>query len=43
MLDKSGVTKDLQKDWNWIRYQIGEKMFTAICLDDNDEPYYSTV
>ena len=31
-----GVTKELQKqkDWNWIRYQIGGKMFAAICLDD---------
>ena len=29
-----GVTKELQKDWNWIRYQIGGKMFAAISLDD---------
>ena len=20
---KPGVTKDLQKDWNWMRYQVG--------------------
>ena len=20
LLNKTGVTKDLQKDWNWIRY-----------------------
>lgn len=25
LLGKAGVTKDLQKDWNWIRYQIGGK------------------
>ena len=43
LLDKPGVTKDLQKDWNWIRYQIGGKMFAAICLDDKDEPYYITL
>lgn len=40
LLAKKGVTKDLQKDWNWIRYKIGDKMFAAICLDENDYPYY---
>lgn len=43
LLDKPGVTKNLQKEWNWIRYQIGGKMFAAICLDDNDNPYYITL
>lgn len=43
LLSKTGVTKDLQKDWNWIRYQIGDKMFAAICLGKNDEPYYITL
>jgi Uncharacterized protein conserved in bacteria len=43
LLGKQGVTKDLQKEWNWIRYQIGGKMFAAICRDDNDEPYYITL
>ena len=43
LLGKAGVTKDLQKDWNWIRYQIGGKMFAAVCLDWNDEPYYITL
>ena len=43
LLKKAGVTKDLQKDWNWIRYQVGGKMFAAVCLDENDEPYYITM
>ena len=43
LLGKKGVTKDLQQDWNWIRYQIGGKMFAAICLDENDAPYYITL
>lgn len=43
LLKKPGVTKDLQKDWNWIRYQIGGKMFAAVCLGENDEPYYITL
>ena len=37
LLGKSGVTKDLQEEWNWIRYQIGGKMFAAICRDDNNQ------
>ena len=43
LMEKSGVTKDLQPEWNWIRYQIGGKMFTAICLNDKDQPYYITL
>ena len=38
LLQKPGVTKDLQPDWNWIRYQIGGKLFAAVCLDDQDQP-----
>ena len=34
LMEKPGVTKDLQKDWNWIRFQLAGKMFAAICLDD---------
>ena len=36
---KPGVTKDLQKDWNWMRYQVGGKMFAAVCMDEDDNPY----
>lgn len=43
LMEKPGVTKDLQKDWNWIRFQLVGKMFAAICLDDNDKPYYITL
>ena len=43
LLQKIGVTKDLQKDWNWVRYQIGGKMFAAVCRDDDDNPYYITL
>ena len=43
LLSKAGVTKDLQKEWNWIRYKIGGKMFVAVCLGENDEPYYITL
>lgn len=35
LLSKPGVTKNLQAEWNWVRYQIGDKMFAAVCLDDS--------
>ena len=40
LLAKRGVTKDLQPEWNWIRYHVGGKMFAAICLDEQDRPFY---
>jgi len=40
LMAKRAVTKDLQKDWNWIRYQIGGKMFAAVLLDHGNQPYY---
>ncbi len=44
LLEKKGVTKDFQQDWNWIRYHIGGKMFAAICLSDKDNrPVYITL
>ena len=44
LLTKPAVTKDLQSEWNWIRYKIGDKMFAAICLDDETgKPVYITL
>lgn len=43
LMNKKGVAKDLKVEWNWIRYRIGEKLFVAICLDENNEPYYITL
>lgn len=43
LLEKKGVTKDFKKEWNWVRYLIGGKMFAAICLGENDKPYYITL
>ena len=43
LLQKPAVEKDLQAEWNWIRYKVGGKMFAAICLDDADRPYYITL
>lgn len=44
LLEKPGVTKDLQAEWNWVRYQIGGKLFAAVCLDDaTEKPVYITL
>ncbi len=43
LMEKKGVEKDLQPDWNWIRYQVGGKLFCAVCLDENMVPYYITL
>lgn len=43
LLSKAGVNKDLQPEWNWIRYKIEDKMFAAICLDSNNRPHYITL
>lgn len=40
LLKKRCVTKDYQPVWNWVRYQIGGKMFAAQCLDEKGQPYY---
>ena len=43
LLSLTGVTKDFQPEWNWIRYHIGGKMFAAVCLDDAGQPVYITM
>lgn len=43
LMAKIGVTKDFKAEWNWIRYQLGDKMFAAICLDDSGKPHYITL
>lgn len=43
LLQKPGATKDLQPEWNWIRYKLGDKMFAALCLSDEGSAVYITV
>ena len=43
LMSLPAVTKDFKKEWNWIRYMIDDKMFTAICLDSNGDPHYITL
>ena len=32
LLSKKGVAKDFKIEWNWVRYQIGGKLFAAVVL-----------
>ena len=34
LMEKPGVTKDFKAEWNWYRYQLGDKLFAALCMDD---------
>lgn len=43
LLKKKGVTKDFKQEWNWNRYMVGEKLFCAVCLDEDGKPYYITM
>lgn len=42
LLSKKGVNKNLE-NWNWIRYRIEDKMFAAVCCDEEGEPYCITL
>lgn len=37
LLAKSGVTKDFKEAWGWYRYQLGGKLFCAVCMDEAGE------
>lgn len=44
LMAKPGVTMNVQRDWNWDRYYVADKMFAAICRRwEGGEPYYITV
>jgi len=30
----NGVSSDFKEEWNWTRYLLGDKMFAAVCKDD---------
>src|SRR5690554_4055870 len=37
LLSKKSATKDFKVEWQWDRYQIGNKLFAAICYGENDK------
>ncbi len=43
LLSMQGATKDFKEEWQWTRYLIGNKMFAAICKDENGKDYIITL
>lgn len=35
LMAQKGVVKDFKVEWNWRRYMIEDKMFVAVCFDDD--------
>lgn len=33
--EKPGTAYDFKEEWQWRRYQVGGKMYAAICLNDD--------
>ena len=40
LLKKKGVRKDFKAEWNWERYLTEDKMFAAVCYDDQNRDVY---
>ncbi len=43
LLSKKGVNKDYKEEWDWLRYMIEDKLFCAICYDENKTPQLITL
>lgn len=43
LLAMKGVTKDFKEEWNWDRYLLGDKMFAAVCRDDQGKEQLITL
>lgn len=43
LLEKKGVRKDHKAEWNWDRYMIEDKLFVAVCYDDDGRVVYITL
>lgn len=43
LLNKKGVHKDFKEEWNWDRYLIEDKMFVAVCYDNDGKEVYITL
>lgn len=37
LLSRVGAVKDFKAEWGWMRYQVGGKMFAAICSPSPEE------
>lgn len=43
LMGKPGVTRDFKAEWNWTRYQVGGKLFCAICHNEAGGDVYITM
>lgn len=37
LLSMPGASKDFKEEWQWTRYQVGGKLFAAVCKGDSGE------
>ncbi len=40
LLAKPGCVKDFKMEWGWLRYQVGGRMFAAICQPHSEHSAY---
>ncbi len=43
LMKKPGVSRDFKIEWQWTRYLLGDKMFAAVCKDENGRDTLITV
>lgn len=43
LLSKKGTVKDFKEEWGWERYMIEDKIYCAVCYDDDGKDVYVTL
>lgn len=43
LASKPGAMKDFKEEWQWTRYQVGGKLFAAICKDERGADTLATL
>ena len=43
LLSMKGASSDFKEEWNWRRYLLGDKMFAAVCLNNQGEAQLITL
>ncbi|MFT4006694.1 MAG: MmcQ/YjbR family DNA-binding protein [Lacrimispora sp.] len=43
LLSMKGASSDFKEEWNWRRYLLGDKMFAAVCMDNQGEAQLITL
>ena len=37
LIQKPGAVQDFKEEWQWTRFQVGGKLFAAICKDETGQ------